>query len=183
MPAAGVIVGITFGASLKVKVKVATSPARKALSLLVITTVGAVVSTPIDNGETIEPLELPAGSLHSPILKVTVPASILAGGVKVAVKTNGSLVAINELNVPALAVILGNCVGTSLNLKVNVADSPILKTFSSAEIKSVGLTVSTATTNGVLLKTPTLPAASVQAPTEKVIVPAAVLAGGVNVAW
>ena len=176
------IVGITFGASLNVKVKVAFSPACKALSLLVITNVGAEVSNPIDNGETIEPLELPAGSVHSPTSKVIVPASILAGGVKVAVKTNGSLVAVNALNVPALGVMLGNWVGTSLNLKINVADSPMLKTFSSAEIESVGLTVSTAIANGVALKLPAFPAASVQLPTVKVIVPAAVLAGGVNVA-
>ena len=84
-------------------------------------TVGAVVSTTIDNEEPSELLALPAGSLQLPIVKVMVPAAVLAGGVKVAVKTNGSLVAVNALNVPAFGVILGNSVGTSLNLKVKVA--------------------------------------------------------------
>ena len=84
-------------------------------------TVGAVVSTTIDNEEPIELLVLPAGSVQLPIVKVIVPAEVLAGGVKVAVKTNGSLVAVNALNVPAFGVMLGNSVGTSLNLKVKVA--------------------------------------------------------------
>jgi hypothetical protein len=49
-------------------------------------------------------------------------------------------------------------------------------------IERVGLTVSTVIASGVEIKLPALPAASAQLPMEKVIVPAAILDGGVKVA-
>ena len=69
----------------------------------------------------------------------------------------------------------------SLNLMVSVAVSPAFRAGLSLVIVAVGATVSTAIV-GAADVLPALPAASAQAATVKVMLPAAVSAGGVRVA-
>ena len=88
---------------------------------------------------------------------------------------------VNALRVPLLGVIVGRLAGASVKVSVMVAVSPMFKALSSVVMLTVGATVSTATVAAAKVL-PVLPAASAQLPAVKLIVPAAVLAGGVSVA-
>ena len=70
--------------SLSVKVRVATSPTLRALSLVAIVTVGATVSTATVSAVKVLPA-LPAASVQLAVVKLMVSAAVSSGGVSVAV--------------------------------------------------------------------------------------------------
>ena len=85
--------------------------------MVIVTAVGAAVSTDTVAGEAAVVPALPAASAQLATVKVIVPAAVLAGGVNVAVYSSGyPLTTMNGVKVPALAVTAGSVVGASLNV-------------------------------------------------------------------
>ena len=111
--------------------------------------------------------------------------SKLTVGVKVPVQVTPPLELASVVKVPLATVtsLLSKPVTASENVMVTSDVSPALRASSAIVIETTdGATVSTDTVAGEAAVVPGLPAASDQLATEKLIVAAAVLTGGVNVA-
>jgi hypothetical protein len=88
-----------------------------AASANVTVTLGATVST-ATIGRTRALPAFPATSLHTLVVKVTLAIATSLDGVKIAVNTNGSLVATSAPKTPDVVVKLGMTPGASLNVNV-----------------------------------------------------------------
>ena len=151
-----------IGASLKVKVIVAVSPAFTAATLLVMASVGASVSM-LRIGDDPAPPALPAASVYAAEATVMLAwsAATPAVGVKVAVRVRP--VPLNAPSAPPVVVISPAAKllpGSSLKVKVIVAVSPAFTAATLLLMASVGAKVSIAIV-GVVPAAPALPAASV----------------------
>lgn len=153
-----------IGVSLKVNVSTAVSPAARFFRSLVITTLGAAVST-VNDGELPAAPALPAASEYFPVPTVilAVPKFVLTVGVKLASYTVGSEVrTTNRESVPPEALIspASNPIGGSENRNVMSAVWPARKLDVLLLMTNEGATVS-ASICGADPSMPPLPAASV----------------------
>ena len=169
-------------ASLRVKETVAVWPMRTVDALLVIETVGAIVSIVSDGLNTPAVLLLPAASVNEPAATATEPGAV-ASAVGVNVAEYEKPEPLRGERVPPLTATSAavKLVANSLNVKVTVAVSPLLREVLLLVIATLGAAVSTVIENSIVPLP--FPAASVKLLAGMERTPGAVeLDVGVNVA-